>query len=158
MSGFAQRIFELATQALAEQERQVSEVRGRGAALLASGAVVASLLTKPVFHAGHPAGAAEIVAVCSGLAGAAALLVFVVLLRRPYELGFSVKAGETYRALWERDILEQPMLDLALAEAFEARRAENAKAVQRLVRCLASALVALVVESIGLAAAAALSS
>jgi hypothetical protein len=50
------------------------------------------------------------------------------------------------------------MVDLALAEAFEERRAENAKAVGWLVRCLAAALAALVLESAGLAAAAALSS
>ena len=158
MTEFAERIFELATGALAEQERLVSELRGRGATLLAAGAVVLSLLAKPVFDADHPRGAAEIIAASAGLLGAAALLVFVVLLLRPYELGFSVRAGETYRALWDRDVLEQPRVDLALAEAFEERRAENAKAVRWLVRWLAAALAALVLESAGLAAAAALSS
>ncbi len=83
---------------------------------------------------------------------------FVVLLLRPRELGFSVRAGATYRELWGRDILEQPMLDLALAEAFEQRRAENADVVDRLSGLLAWALVALVGESAGLAVAAALSS
>lgn len=47
MVDFAERIFGLATEALAEQERQVSELRGRGTGLLAAGAVVASLLAKP---------------------------------------------------------------------------------------------------------------
>jgi hypothetical protein len=158
VADFAQRIFELATGALAEQERQVSELRGRGAALLAAGAVVASLLTKPVFHAAHPQGAAEILATAGGLLGAGALLVSVVLLLRPYQLGFSVKAQATYRALWDRNMLEQPMVDLALAEAFEERRARNAKAVKRLSRLLGLALAALVLEATGLALAAALSS
>jgi hypothetical protein len=158
VADFAERIFGLATDALAEQERQVSELRSRGAGLLAAGAVVASLLAKSVFHAGHPRGVAQVIATAGGLLGAFGLLVFVVFLLRPYELGFSVKAAATYRALWDQGVLEQPMVDLALAEAFEERRAENAKVVKWLARYLAAALVALVVEAAGFAIAAALSS
>jgi hypothetical protein len=99
-----------------------------------------------------------VIATVAGLLGAASLLVFVVLLLRPYELGFSVRAGATYRALWDEGLLEQPMVDIALAEAFEERRTENAKVVRWLTRYLASALAALVVEAVGLAIAAALSS
>jgi hypothetical protein len=77
---------------------------------------------------------------------------------RPYELGFSVNAPATYRVLWEKEILEQPMVDLALADAFEEQREENAKAVRRLVWFLGLALAALVLETAGLAAAAALAS
>jgi hypothetical protein len=43
--------------------------------------------------------------------------VFVVLLLRPYDLAFSVNAPATYRALWDQGILEQPLVDLALADA-----------------------------------------
>jgi hypothetical protein len=50
------------------------------------------------------------------------------------------------------------MVDLALAEAFEERRDENSKAVRRLVLFLALALASLVLETAGLAMAAALSS
>jgi hypothetical protein len=75
-----------------------------------------------------------------------------------HELGFSVKAGETYRALWEEGILEQPMVDIALAEAFDERRNGNAVVVRRLVSFLAVTLVAVVVETAGLATAAALAS
>jgi hypothetical protein len=82
VTDFSERIFELATGALAEQERQVSELRGRGAALLAAGAVVVSLLARPVFEGAHPRGQAEIIATGGGLLGAAALLLFVVLLLR----------------------------------------------------------------------------
>ena len=155
---FEERIYSLATEALAEQERQVAELRSRGSTLLAAGAVVASLLAKAVFHGNHPQGVAEVVATVVGLVGAAALLVFVVGLLRPYELGFSVKAGETYRALWNEDVLEQPGVDIALAEAFEDRRDGNAKVVRRLVLFLGLALAALVLEATGLAVAAALSS
>jgi hypothetical protein len=66
-------------------------------------------------------------------------------------LGFSVKAGVTYRALWEQGILDQPMVDIALAEAFEERRNANAEVVRRLVLFLALTLVSVVVETAGLA-------
>lgn len=158
MVTFAERIYELGLEALAEQERQVAEVRSRGSTLLAAGAVIASLLAKPVFAGRHPDGRWEVAATTVGLAGCVALLICVVLLLRPYELGFSVKAGATYRALWEQGLLEQPMVDIALAEAFEERRDNNAEVVRRLVLFLALALVALVVETAGLATAAALAS
>lgn len=94
----------------------------------------------------------------AGLLGAGAVLVFAALLLRPYALGFSVKPGATYRALWEQDILAQPMVDLALAEAFEERREGNGHVVRRLVSFLALALASLALETAGLAAAAALAS
>jgi len=155
---FEERIYSLGIDALAEQEREVAEVRSRASVLLAAGAVVPSLLAKSVFHGGHPQGLAQIVAAYAGVAGAAGVLIFAVLLLRPYELGFSMKAGETYRELWEQDVLEQPMIDLALADALDERREENATTVKRLVRWLALALGSLVLETAGLALAAALSS
>ena len=128
---FEERIYELSSEALAEQERQVGETRGRGAAILASGAVViGSLLAKPVFHDGHPSGGIETVATIAGLLGCVGVLAFVVMLLLPRELGFSVKSGATYRSLWEKGIIEQPLVDLALAEAFEERREENRATVR----------------------------
>ena len=50
------------------------------------------------------------------------------------------------------------MVDLALADAFEERREENIPAVNRIVLCLSLALVSLVLETAGLAIAAALAS
>ncbi|MDQ5833423.1 MAG: hypothetical protein M3550_10270 [Actinomycetota bacterium] len=85
-------------------------------------------------------------------------MVFVVMLLRPYELGFSVKPGATYRALWDQEVLVQPMVDLALAEAFEKRRNANAQVVERLVSFLSRALASLVLETAGFAIAAALAS
>jgi hypothetical protein len=158
VASFEERIYQLGLEALAEQERQVAEVRSRGSTLLAAGAVIASLLAKPVFHGGHPDGASQTLVATGGLIGAGGLLLVVVLLLRPYELGFSVNAPSTYRALWEQGILEQPMVDLALADAFEEQRETNSKAVRRLSWLLALALGALVLETAGLAAAAALAS
>jgi hypothetical protein len=50
------------------------------------------------------------------------------------------------------------MVDLALADAFEEQRESNTKIVKRLVGFLAIALAALVLETTGLAVAAALAS
>lgn len=158
MASFEERIYELGAEALGEQERQVAEVRGRGATLLAAGAVIASLLAKPVFQGGHPDGLAEVTSTGVGLLGSAGVLVFVVMLLRPYELGFSVKPGATYRALWDQEVLVQPMVDLALAVAFEERRNANAQVVERLVSFLSRALASLVLETAGFAIAAALAS
>jgi hypothetical protein len=158
MASFEERIYELGAEALAEQERQVVETRGRGTAIIAAAAVIASLLAKPVFHSGHPHGFFEITAAVAGLLGCAGVLLFVVLLLRPRELGFSVKAGATYRSLWEQRITEQPTVDIALAEAFEERREANRPAVERFTLFLALALGSLVLETAGLALAAALSS
>lgn len=158
MPGFEERIYELGTSALAEQERQVAELRSRASVLVAAGAVIPSLLAKAVFHGNHPAGVGEIAAAVVGLAGAVGVLAFAVLLLRPYELGFSVKPGATYRELWNLDVLEQPMVDLALAEAFEERRDQNAQVVRQLLLWLVLALVSVVVETVGLAVAAALAS
>jgi hypothetical protein len=82
VASFEERIYELGSEALAEQERQVAEVRGRGATLLAAGALIASLLAKPVFDGDHPHGFVEIAATAIGLLGCSAVLVFVVLLLR----------------------------------------------------------------------------
>ena len=158
MADFEERVYELRTQALAEQERQVSEVRSRGATLLAAGAVIASLLAKPAFGGDHPDGIAELVAAGVGVLAAGALLIFVVLLLIPRELGFSVNARATYEALWDQQILEQPLVDLALADAFDERRSENAGVVSRLVSLLGWALGALTLETAGLPTAAALAS
>lgn len=158
MASFEERIYQLGADSLSKQERQVAEVRTRGSTLLAAGAVIASLLAKPAFSGGHPSGAWQTLAAILGLVGAGGLLVCVVLLLRPYALGFSVNPQATYRALWEQEILEQPMVDLALADAFEERWEKNKRTVGRLVWLLGLALAALVLETAGLAAAAALAS
>lgn len=158
MPNFEERIYELGTEALAEQERQVAEVRSRGATLLAAGAVIGSLLAKPVFSGDHPDGTAETLAAVLGVFAAGALLIFVVLLLIPREMGYSVNARATYQALWDQQILQQPMVDLALADAFDERREQNSGVVSQLVSFLAWALAALTLETVGLATAAALAS
>src|SRR3954454_8163551 len=97
MPDLGERMYESGRDALAEQERQVSDLRSRGPALLAAGAVIAGLLVKPAFIGTHPNGTGEWVAAVVGLVGAAGLLVFVVCLLSLYELGFSLDPTRTYR-------------------------------------------------------------
>jgi hypothetical protein len=110
------------------------------------------------FQENHPHDALGAFAAVVGLLGAGGLLVFVVMLLRPYELGFTINAPATYHALWDDGILGQPMMDLALADAFEKRREMNSGIMGRLSLFLGLALGALVLETAGLAAAAALGS
>lgn len=158
MAEFEERIYTLGVEALAEQERQVSEVRSRASAILAAGAVVPSLLAHAVFRDNHPHGVVEVFAAYVGVAGAIGVLVCTVNLLRPRKVGFSVKAGETYRELFSQRVLEQPGIDLVLADAFDERRAKNTAVVDTLTRWFAGSLTALVIETLGLALAAALAS
>jgi hypothetical protein len=159
MASFEERLFQLGVDELAEQERQVADIRGRIPAVLAAGAVVPSLLANAVFHGQHPHGFDEVACTVLGVAGAVALLVGALSMLLPsYELGFSLKATDTYRELWTRRILEQPLIDLSLAEALHERRVENEAVVDRLKALLTLAVIGLIVEVVGFAAAAALAS
>jgi hypothetical protein len=157
MATLEERIYQLGTDELVEQERHVSEIRGRPPALLAAGAIVPSLLTKAVFSAHHPRGL-EVVFTVVGIAGGIVLLVSALLILVPYEMGFSLNATETYRFLFNEKILEQPGIDLVLADALHERRTQNQTVVDKLTRYLTVAVVALVIEAAGFAAAAALAS
>jgi hypothetical protein len=83
VADFEERIYSLGVEALAEQERQVSEVRGRASAILAAAAVVPSLLAHAVFHDNHPHGVVEVFGAYRGIAGAIGVLVCTVNLLRP---------------------------------------------------------------------------
>ena len=63
-----------------------------------------------------------------------------------------------YRWLWDEQLLEQPKIDIAIAQAFDERRRENAPTVEMLLRRLDLALGALVVEAVFFGLAAALAS
>jgi hypothetical protein len=158
VAGFEEWIYQLGVDEMAEQERQVSEIRGRAPALLAAGAVVPSLLAHAVFHGAHPRGFDEVLCTVLGVVGAAVLLVAALMLLWPRELGFSVNTRATYQELWDQQVLEQPLLDLALADAFHDRREANKEVVTVLTALLALAVIALAVEGAGFAAAAALAS
>jgi hypothetical protein len=74
MPEIAERMFELARDALAEQERHVSEMRTRSTAVVGIGGVIGGLLGKEVFTGSHPADFVEWLAAGIGLLSAAVLL------------------------------------------------------------------------------------
>jgi hypothetical protein len=158
MPDIAERMFELARDALAEQERQVSEVRTRSTAVVGIGGVIGGLLGKEVFTGPHPTGFDEWSAAVVGLLAAAALLASVMRIFALRRLGFSLNAQASYAWLYEHGLTDQPAVDLGLAERFSETRAENEVIIRRLERSFVTALAALVLMTAGLAVAAALTS
>jgi hypothetical protein len=99
----------------------------------------------------------EIAATALGPLGAGGVLGLRGLVVTPVRTRFQCEGWGHLPALWEQGLLDQPMVDIALAEAFEERRNGNAAVVRRLVSFLALTLLA-VSETAGLATAAALAS
>ena len=97
------RIYELALRALEEQSRQVDELRGRLAPVLAAGGVGLTLLTRPVFSGDHPSGTIELTGTIVGLLGAVTLVLASAYVLHPRRLAFSVNARATLHAIRDRD-------------------------------------------------------
>ncbi len=87
-----ERIYDLALRSLDEQERQVGELRGRLAPVVAAGGLGSTLLARSVFARSHPEGVWEVSATIVGLAGAAVLVLAVAYLLRSRPMAFSVDA------------------------------------------------------------------
>lgn len=158
MPDIAERMFELAKDALAEQERQVSELRTRSTAIVGLGGVIGGLLGKQVFIGDHPVGGVEWAAAGVGLVAAAMLLLSATRVFRLRRLGFSLDAEASYAWLYANGVTTQPAVDLELSERFSRTREDNRRIIQRLERWFAAALAALVLMTAGLATAAALTS
>ncbi len=155
------RLYELALRALDEQDRQVSDVRGRLAPVLAAGGVGLTLLTRPVFTGSHPSGTTEVAATAIGLVGAVVLVLACAYLRQPREIGFSLNPPAAYLALNARgpETLENDELFYeTMISTLTRRRAVNQPIVDRLHTAFSIALLGLLAELAGLALAAALAS
>ena len=151
-------MFELAKDALAEQERQLSEMRTRSTAIVGLGGVIGGLLGNQVFADGHPTGMSEWLATGIGLLAGALLLVSVTRVFGLRRLGFSLDAEASYAWLYSHGITTQPAVDLGLVQRFSQTREENQRIIRELERWFARALIALVLMTAGLATAAALTS
>src|SRR4051795_12003574 len=155
------RIYELALRALDEQDRQVGDLRGRLAPLLAARGLGLTLLTRPVFSGDHPSGAVELVATIVGLLGAAALILASAYVLHPRRLAFSVNARATLEAIRDRDadILENDDVYHETMIATLTRRREGTQPiVDRLHTAFSVGLLGLLAELGGLSLAAALAS
>jgi hypothetical protein len=131
MATLEERIYQLGTDELAEQERHVSELRGRPPALLAAGAIVPSLLARRCSR-----GTVRVAwRSCSPWReSGVVLLASALLILVPYEMGFSLNATVTYRFLFNEKIVERPGIDLVLADALHERRPQNQTVVDKLTR------------------------
>jgi hypothetical protein len=158
MAEIAERMLELAKEALAEQERQVADMRTRGAAVLAAGGVIGGLVGKEVFENDHPDGWLEWLCATAGIGAAVVLVASVIALFMLRRLAFSIDARAAYAWFFNNAITTQPLVDLEIADRLAHTRETNRQAVERLRSSLHRALCALVVMAIALASGAALAS
>lgn len=152
-----ERIYDLALRSLDEQERQLQDLRGRLAPVVAAGGLGITLLARPVFERSHPEGLWEVTTAVVGLAGAGGSF-----WRSPtcFARGRSpIDAEATLDAARDADLLaEANEFDEAMARALAERRVGNAPIVGRFQRAFTIALSGLLIELAGLSAAAALAS
>jgi hypothetical protein len=104
MSDIAERMLELAKEALAEQERQVADIRTRAATVLAAAGVIGGLLGKEAFAGTHPNNGWDWLALGIGLAASAGVLVSILAVFSLRSLAFSMNAGATHRWLYNNGI------------------------------------------------------
>jgi hypothetical protein len=150
----AERTLELAKEALAEQEREVGELRSRGATMLAAGGVVAGLLGKEAFTGSRPDGLWPWVFTGTALTAAAALIVCVLVLFSPRALSYCPAPAATFHWLRRRDALHQPDVDLHLADLLADLRSANAAQLPTLRVAVRTASLSLAASTLGLGAAA----
>jgi hypothetical protein len=125
-----ERIYDLALRSLDEQERQLGELRGRLAPVVAAGGLGITLLARPVFIGPHPEGAWEVTATVVGLVGAAVLVVAVAYLLRSWPMAFSVDAGAALDAARAAEVLDDPAA-FDEGDGSSARRAARGKRADR---------------------------
>jgi hypothetical protein len=155
------RIYELALRALDEQNRQVDDLRGRLAPVLAAGGVGLTLLTRPAFGGDHPSGAIEFAAAIVGLLGAVTIVLASAYVLHPRRLAFSVKASATLAAIRGRDagiLQDEDLYHETMIVTLTRRREGNQPIVDRLHTAFSVGLLGLLADLGGLALAAALAS
>ena len=155
------RIYELALRALDEQDRQVGDLRGRIAPVVAAGGIGLTLLTRPAFSGSHPSGAIELAATVIGLLGAVTLVLASAYVLHSRELGFSVNARATLEAIRDRDaaiLEEEDLFHETMIATLTVRRQGNQPIVDHLHSAFSVGLLGLLLELGGLALAAALAS
>jgi hypothetical protein len=158
MPEIAERMLELAKEALAEQERQVADMRTRTATVLGAGGVIGGLLGPEAFAGPHPVTGWDWTALVVGLGGEGGLVGFNLLVFSLRSLAFSMNATATYTWLYNNGLTAQPVVDLELADRLVTTRGENDEAVTAMRWWFRGALGSLVVMTAALAVAATLAS
>jgi ABC-type transport system involved in cytochrome bd biosynthesis fused ATPase/permease subunit len=139
-STLAQLTYEQAQKALEQQERQVNELRQRIGTLLGAAALTASFFG--VAAVGRDG--VSLPVVMAGVALAVTVLSGLYVLY-PHELQFASDARRLYDHL-APDREDPERLHLRLAFGLRDTREQNGKRVDQLLRCLAIAAVALVIQ------------
>lgn len=137
----------------------MTSLRSRTGTLVAASAVVATLLAKEVFTAGHPEGWIEWTVTGAGLAGSIAVLFASVFLLRSHDLTFSVDADVVQLEAAQAGMLEPERLEalqLGLASGLSSMQGTNAITVDKMKTTFAVALTGLLAQTLGLGLGAAL--
>jgi hypothetical protein len=143
-------VYDLARAALDEQRELVANLRSRAAPVLAGAGAVAAILARPAVHGrlsfSRHARNGGLVAL-GIIAAVISLLGSILVLARP-DVGFSVDIEALYPAAFgDRG---HPEIHLVrIAESRRLRRVANRAGVRWMRRCLAAALVGLLIEVIG---------
>lgn len=156
MSDALAHVYDLALRALAEQERQVTELRGRLTPVLASGGLGATLLTPLAFHGGHPTGVAEVAFVALGLAGIAVEILAAVYVLAPRSLAFSPSAAVVMAFLSRHRVADAQGFYVAVATGLDDQRVANMATIRWLQAAFTLMMGGMLLEVCGLALAAAI--
>jgi hypothetical protein len=154
------RIYELALRALDEQNRQVDDLRGRLAPVLAAGGVGFTLLPGRRSRATIRR-AIELAATVVGLLGAVTLVLASAYVLHPRRLAFSVNASATLAAIRDRDagiLQDDDLYHETMIVTLTRRREGNQPIVDGLHTAFSVGLLGLLGRARGLALAAALAS
>jgi len=145
--------YDLARQALADQAREIEDLRGRSTSLVVAAVAVAGLLARPATEGDQ--GLRVLVAAMGFVAGLVVILAVAEVLRHR-RFDFSVDAFALYRAAWD-DRRHSARYYVRIASALRIARRDNEVMVAVVRRAHSLALGALVVEAVGLALATAVS-
>jgi hypothetical protein len=155
MSDALAHVYDLALRALAEQERQVAELRGRLTPILASGGLAATLLTPLAFRGAHPTGGAEVAFMALGLVGIAIEIVAAVYVLAPRRLRFGLTAGGAMALVGQR-AEDMRSFYIGVANGLDRQRVANESVLGRLGAALTLVMCGMLLEVCGLAVAAAI--
>jgi hypothetical protein len=145
-----ERLYEVALAAIDEQRHQISDARGGMPAVGAAAAVIGTL-AKDAFNS---PGAANTVLAAAGALGIAVVLVCgVQTLRTPNQIALAFNA-DVLREATAGMLDNSDLFHSAVTRFIEVRRHDNEERVRRIRRWYAGALAGLIVEAVGLAAAA----
>jgi hypothetical protein len=146
MARLEQEAYRLAAKALAQQERELTELRARTGTLFTASSFITS------FAGGRAlsGGGLDVWVVLAVIAFGISLVLSIYVLLPKEELAFALEGAVVYEALYEvRDDEEE--VDWGLASALEAARHANHPIVRRIMRAFETAGIALLAEILFLA-------